>query len=85
VPFTEYFIPADSDSSKIRACGIERQRQQFEKAFHARNKEAALTAINTALSLSMTAGKLRLAGSSKLVAKKRAALVNSIGIEKPLT
>ena len=85
VPFTEYFFPADSDLSKIRACGIEHQRRQFEKAFKARDKEAALSAINTALSLSMTAGKLRLAGSSKRVAKKRVTLVDSIGIEKPLT
>jgi hypothetical protein len=85
VPFAEYFFAMDSDQEKIRASGIEHQRQQFEKAFQARDKEAALTAINTALSLSMTAGKLRLAGSSKQVVKKRATLVDSIGIEKPLT
>jgi hypothetical protein len=85
VPFAEYFFDPDSDSEIIRASGIERQRQQFEKAFQARDKEAALTAINTALSLSMAAGKLRLAGASKQVAKKRATLVDSIGIELPLT
>jgi hypothetical protein len=85
IPFAEYSFTPDSDLKKIRAIGIERQRQQFEKAFQMRDKEAAVTAINTAISLSMATGQVRVSGSNRQSIKRRGTLVNSIGFERPPT